>query len=132
MRFWQGMKRSSGCGKNSLARCLFLAVGILLSGCQSPWITCTIVNHQPAPVSLVQVSYPGGSFGVQTIAPNGSFRYRFHALSTDKVSVEFIDAAHADHTITGPELAEGQEGIFEIAIEPGNHVTWTPKLKQAR
>lgn len=126
------IKRSSGWPGVPLACCVFLAMSASLTGCQSPWITCTIANHETAPVSLVEVNYPGGSFGVQTIAPNGTFRYRFHALSTDKVSVEFTDAAHTDHTVTGPELAQGQEGVLGIAIESGNRVTWTPELKKAR
>ena len=134
MRFWQRMKLEHH-RRRMLAVpicCACLGFGSLLASCQSPWIACTIVNRQASPVSLVQVSYPGGSFGVQTIAPNATFRYRFHALSTDKLSVEFTDAAHTDHTVTGPELAQGQEGSLAIAIEPGNRVTWTPDLKRAK
>ena len=104
----------------------------LLAGCQSPWIRCTVVNHQAAPVSLVEVSYPGGSFGVQTIAPGATFQYRFHALGTDQVSIDFTDATHKSHTVKGPELQLGQEGTLGIAIEVDNRVTWTPSLKKAR
>lgn len=106
------------------------ALAVLAGGCQSPWITCTVVNHQAAPVSLVMVNYPGGTFGVQTIAAGGSYRYRFHALSTDKLNLDFTDAAHKDHTATGPKLEQGQEGTLEIAIEADNRVVWTPTLKK--
>lgn len=109
-----------------------LALGALLTGCQSPWIACTIVNQQATPVSLVQVSYPGGSFGVQTIAPGASFRYRFHALGTDTTSIDFTDAAHKSHTVKGPELQLGQEGTLAIEIQPDNRATWTPALKKVR
>jgi VCBS repeat-containing protein len=101
---------------------------MLLAGCQSPWIQCTIVNHEATPVSLVEVNYPGGSFGVQTIAAGGSYRYRFHALSTDRLSLDFTDAARQNHTVTGPELQQGQEGSLQIEIDAGNHVSWTPTL----
>ncbi|MFP5226832.1 MAG: hypothetical protein ACLGXA_04335 [Acidobacteriota bacterium] len=122
---WPKVRRAAGYG---VALCLI----VLLAGCQSPWIACTIVNHQTTPVSLVEVSYPGGSFGVQAIAPGASFRYRFHALGTDGTSIDFTDAAHKNHTVKGPELQLGQEGTLQIAIEADSHVTWTPQLRKAK
>lgn len=115
------MKRKSGW----IATCGLL---MLMAGCQSPWIQCTIVNHEATPVSLVEVNYPGGSFGVQTIAAGGSFHYRFHSLGTDTLSMDFTDAARANHTATGPELQQRQEGTLRIEIEAGNQVRWTPRL----
>ncbi len=106
-----------------------IAIQLLVVGCRSPWIQCTIVNHQTAPVSLVEVNYPGGSFGVQTIAAGASYRYRFHSLGTETVSIDFTDAARHNHTVAGPELKLGQEGSLGIEIQPGNQVAWTPNLK---
>lgn len=114
----------------------FMCAGSLLAGlatgCHSPWIRCTIVNDQATPVALVQVSYPGGTFGVQTIAPGGSFHYRFRDLGDDQASVDFTDVAHHDHSVKGPQLKEGQEGTLRIAIEPNNRVQWTPVLTTRR
>lgn len=104
----------------------------LLTGCRSPWVQCTIVNHEATPVSLVEVNYPGGSFGVQTIAAGGSYHYRFHALSTDTLSLSFTDAGRKIHNATGPELKQGQEGSLGIDIQADNRVTWTPALTVAR
>lgn len=126
MILWSRMRRAHRWRANECGAALVVLA--LLAGCQSPWITCTIVNHQPTPVSLVEVSYPGGSFGIQTIAPGGSFHYRFHALGTDATSIDFTDAAHKNHTIKGPELQLGQEGTLRIEIQPDNQVTWTPAL----
>ena len=106
------------------AACALLAT----AGCHSPWIQCTITNEQPTPVSLVQVAYPGGSFGVQTIAPGGSVHYRFRDLSDETVSIEFTDEAHHDHTVKGPRLRQGQQGTLRIVIEPDNRVNWEPAL----
>lgn len=108
--------------------CAALAAGLLLAGCHSPWIQCTITNHQSAPISLVEVDYPGGTFGVQTIPAGTSFRYRFRNLSTDHVTIDFTDAAHRDHKATGPELEQGQEGALRIDIQPDNRVSWSPSL----
>lgn len=107
------------------------ALGVLC-GCHSPWVQSTVVNQQDVPVKLVEVSYPGGSFGVQTIAAHGSYQYRFRILATDRMSVEFTDAAGHDHTVKGPELQQGQEGRLEIEIARGNTVRWEPDLTVRR
>jgi hypothetical protein len=91
-----------------------------------------IVNQQATPVSLVQVSYPGGTFGVQTIGAGASFHYRFRDLSDDAASLDFTDAAHHDHKAKGPQLKQGQEGTLRIAIEPNSRVQWTPVLTERR
>jgi VCBS repeat-containing protein len=107
-----------------------IAAGAVLAsllGCRSPWIQCTIVNHESTPVSLVEVSYPGGSFGVQTIAAGGNYHYRFHSLGTDAASLDFTDAARQSHSVKGPELKQNQEGSLQIDILGGNQVTWTVK-----
>jgi VCBS repeat-containing protein len=105
---------------------------LMVAGCRSPWIQCTIVNHEAAPVSLVEVNYPGGSFGVQTIAAGASYHYRFHSLSTDTVSLSFTDTARQSHTVTGPELKQNQEGSLSIDIQAANQVRWTPALTDRR
>ncbi len=115
-------------GRSPFFGCGALAALVLLSGCHSPWIQCTVVNGQTTPVSLVEVNYPGGSFGVQSIAAGGSYHYRFRNLSSEQVSIDFADAAHHNHTVKGPELESGQEGILRIEIEPDNRVIWTPVL----
>jgi hypothetical protein len=95
-------------------------------------VQCTIVNHEARPVSLVEVNYPGGSFGVQTIAAGASYRYRFHALSTGTMSLSFTDADRKTHNATGPELKQNQEGTLGIDIQADNRVTWTPALTMRR
>lgn len=115
-------------GRSIAACCAALAVLVLLSGCHSPWIQCTVVNHEDTPVSLVEVNYPGGSFGVQSIAAGASYHYRFRNLASEAVSLDFTDAARHNHTVKGPELQQGQEGTLRIEIEPGGHVVWTPAL----
>jgi hypothetical protein len=122
-------------GKNVAVLRALCTAGALLAlpvGCHSPWIRCTIVNEQATPVSLVQMSYPGGTFGVQTIVPGGSFHYRFRDLADDQASLDFTDAAHRDHKLKGPQLQQGQEGTLRITIEPNNQVQWTPELTKQR
>jgi hypothetical protein len=115
-------------GRSLFFACLPLAALLLLSGCHSPWIQCTIVNRQTAPVSLVEVNYPGGTFGIQTIAAGASYHYRFRNLSSEQVTLDFTDVAHHDHTAKGPQLLDGQQGTLRIEILPDNKVAWSPNL----
>jgi hypothetical protein len=105
-----------------------LAAALLLAGCQSPWVQATVTNDQDTPINLVEVNYPGGSFGIQNIAPHATFHYRFHILLNDKVEVDFTDATRHNHTVKGPQLDQGEAGTLGIAIEPNNTVLWTPAL----
>src|ERR1700689_2870624 len=105
---------------------------LLLSGCHSPRISCTIVNHESAPVSLVEVNYPGGSFGVQTIAAGAGDYSRVHALGNDTPNIDFTGAARQSHTVSGPELKLNDEGWLAIEILDGNKVRWTPVLTMRR
>lgn len=104
------------------------AVLFLLAGCRSPWVQTTVVNQQDTPIKLVEVDYPGGSFGVQTIAPHASFHYRFHILANEAVKIGFTDAANHAHNASGPELHQGEEGSLAIDIEPDSKVAWQVHL----
>ena len=109
------------------AFCAVLAAAFI-TGCQSPWVQASVINHSNAPVNLVEVDYPGGSFGVQTIAPHSTFRYRFHILLDDQVTISFTDATGHNHKAKGPGLRQGEEGTLRIEIAPGNTVSWTSSL----
>lgn len=109
-----------------------LAAALLLSGCQSPWVQATVTNNQDTPINLVEVNYPGGSFGIQNIAPHATFHYRFHILANDKVEVDFTDSTGHNHAVKGPELDQGEEGALGIDIGLQNKVVWSTKLSRRK
>lgn len=112
---------------------LSAAAGLpVLQGCQSPWVQATIVNDEETSVNLVEVNYPGGSFGIQSIAALASFHYRFHILSDDKVELDFTDAAGHSSAVKGPELDQGEEGTLRMEIQPGDKVDWSTSLKRRK
>lgn len=115
-------------GRFLFSVCAPVAALLLLAGCHSPWIQCTIVNRQATPVSLVQVNYPGGTFGIQSIAAGASYHYRFRNLASEQVTLDFTDAGYHNHTAKGPQLLEGQQGTLRIEILPENKVAWSPNL----
>jgi hypothetical protein len=123
------MRNSKGALLRSLAA---LAALMAVSGCKSAWVQATVANDEDTPVNLVEVNYPGGSFGVQNIAPHSSFHYRFHILTDDKVEVEFTDAAGHSQDVKGPEMKQGEEGTLRIDIQAGNKVVWSTNLKRPR
>jgi hypothetical protein len=107
---------------------LFIALILVVVGCRSPWVQATIVNDLDTPVNVVEVTYPGGAFGTQSIPAHGTFQYRFHILTNDVVGIDFSDAAGHDHTQKGPALRQGEAGTLRIEIEPDGKVVWTPDL----
>lgn len=108
------------------------ATAALLTGCRSAWIHTSIVNRQSQPVNLVIVNYPGGTFGVQSIAPHATFHYKFHLLGDGKLTLSFTDAVYHDRKSTGPQVRKGDAGTLTIDIEPGDKVEWEPHLAQLR
>jgi hypothetical protein len=109
--------------------CAGLAASLLLSGCQSPWVQATVVNDEDSPVNLVEVNYPGGSFGVQSIAPHSAFHYRFHILADGPVEIDFTGAGGHTQAIKGPQLNQEEEGTLQIDIQAGDKVAWSPNLQ---
>jgi hypothetical protein len=103
-----------------------------LCGCKSAWVQATVVNNEDTPVNLVEVNYPGGSFGVQNIAPHSTFQYRFHILADDRVDMDFTDAAGHSVDVKGPELDQGEEGTLRIDIQAGDKVIWSTHLTRRR
>lgn len=111
-----------------LFTCALALLPILLTGCRSAWVQATVINHQSTPVRLVEVDYPGGSFGVQTIAAHATYRYRFHILADDKIALSWDDAAGKHHKSTGPAMQQGESGSLRIDINPDGQVSWNPTL----
>ncbi len=114
--------------RQATAGTAILALLTLCAGCRSPWVQATVANRQNTPVQLVEVDYPGGTFGVQTIAAHASYHYRFHILDSGSITLDFTDSANHSHTSKGPEVRPGQQGTLRIDIEPDGKVTWQPSL----
>jgi len=115
-----------------VSKCLLRVVPMVLaaaafgvSGCHSAYVNATVSNRTTAPISLVQVEYPSASFGTQTIAPGGEFKYRFKVLGSGPMKITWTDAAEHEHKATGPTLNEGAEGALGIVVA-SDGVHWQP------
>lgn len=112
-----------------LAAASFVSTVFLLTGCHSHYIQATVTNHSGADVNVIQVEYPGATFGTQSIANGGNFRYRFKLLGSGDLKITWTDASRHDHTIKGPHLNEGQEGTLVIDFPSQTQATFQPSLR---
>ena len=105
-----------------------VAASVLMCvGCHSSYVEATLQNHTAQPISLVELDYPSASFGVQSLAPNAEYHYRFMILGSGNVKFLYTDAKETEHTASGPARAEGDEGTLIVALTSAG-VTWAPAL----
>lgn len=103
-------------------------------GCHSPFVDAVVHNRTSQPVSLLELDYPSASFGTQTLAPGADFHYKFKVLGSGVTKLSWSDPSDpSDPSQTtlqasGPELKEGDEGTFDVTLEPAG-VEWTAHFK---
>jgi hypothetical protein len=109
-----------------LAACLIFVLN--LAACHSYHIDATIENRTGAPIQLLEVDYPNASFGADSLASGATFHYRFQVRGSGPLNVEYTPANGRQIQITGPALAERQQGQLEIVLMPGGKAEFHPQL----
>lgn len=113
-----------------LTRCSLAALTLAtLTGCHSHLISIDVYNATSQPVSLIEVDYPSASFGVDSLAAGATYHYRFKILGSGPVKLLWTDPTQHNHTATGPNLTEGQEGTLSATID-GPTATWQSSLRK--
>ncbi len=97
------------------------------TGCQPHQIDATIENRTGGPIQLLEVDYPYASFGANSLASGANFRYKFTVIGSGALTVEYTAKGHQAH-ITGPSLAEHQQGRLQIILLPGAKAQFVPEL----
>jgi hypothetical protein len=100
----------------------------LISACHSYHIDATIENRTGAPIQLLEADYPSASFGIDSLAQDASFHYRFQVRGSGPLKVSYTAANGQTVQISGPILAERQQGTLEIVLEPGGKAEFHPQL----
>src|ERR1700691_5368344 len=95
--------------KNPSIAIVLFAV-LLFSACHSYHIDATIENRTGAPIQLLEVDYPSATFGADSLAADGSFHYRFQVRGSGQLKVSYTAANGQTVQISGPALAERQQG----------------------
>lgn len=119
------MRRTSIAGVFAV---LLMFFSFLPTGCRSAYVASTVTNNSGSPVTLIEVEYPSASFGVGSLTAGSRFPYRFKVQGSGEIKIQFNDAIGKQHTATGPELQEGQQGTLTISIGPDYEVSWQPSL----
>jgi hypothetical protein len=107
----------------------FLSLVLLAAtACHSYHIDTTIENRSGAPIQLIEVDYPEASFGVDSLANGAIFHYRFQVRGSGPLKLSYTATDGKQVHITGPTLAERQQGQLEIVLLPGGKADFLPRL----
>jgi hypothetical protein len=105
-----------------------LLSAFFFSACHSYHVDATIENRTGAPIQLLEADYPSASFGIDKLAPDAKFQYRFQVRGSGPLKVSYTAPNGQSVQISGPTLAEGQQGTLEIDLEPGGKAEFHPQL----
>jgi hypothetical protein len=103
---------------------------MLAVGCHSYHVETTVENRTGAAIKLLEVDYPSASFGTDDLANGADYHYRIQLRGSGPLKVQYTegDLQGQSVQITGPTLAERQEGKLEIVLLPGGNVEFHPHL----
>jgi len=104
---------------------------LAVAACRSPHVEVTVENQTGAEVRLLEVDYPNASFGVDSLAPGGIYRYRIQVIGQGSVKVQYTDPGNHQPQMTGPTLQEGDRGLLDIVLMPGGKAEWHPQIVQS-
>jgi hypothetical protein len=105
-----------------------LLCAFFFSACHSYHIDATIENRTGAPIQLLEVDYPSATFGADSLAVDAIFHYRFQVRGSGQLKVSYTAANGQTVQISGPALAERQQGTLDIVLEPGGKAEFLPQL----
>jgi hypothetical protein len=112
-----------------ITRCLAVAALATLAGCHSYHIDAVVENRTGGAVKLLEVDYPNASFGIDAIAAGADFHYRFQIQGSGPLKVQYTLPDEKTASVTGPTVAQGQEGRLQIVLLPDAKVEFQPDFK---
>lgn len=101
---------------------------LLAAGCHSYHIETTIENHTGAAIKLLEVDYPDASFGADAVAAGADFHYRIQIQGSGPLKITYSTPERKQIQITGPDLAQRQQGRLEIVLLPNGKAEFHPEL----
>ena len=101
---------------------------VMIAGCRSHHVEITVENRTGAAIQLIEVDYPSASFGADALASEGRLSYSIQVRGTGPVKVQYKASSGAQQQISGPSLAERDEGLLEIVLLPNGKASFTPQI----
>jgi hypothetical protein len=109
-----------------------LGVAVLSStGCHSAHVEVAVENRTGAAIRLLEVDYPNASFGSDSLAAAATFHYRIQVQGNGPVKVQYTAGDGKQSQVSGPNLAERQEGALQIVLLPGGKAEFHPHVSTA-
>ena len=125
MRAWQG-------APGWILLALLLPVLVWAAGCHSYHIETTVENRTGETIQLLEVDYPSASFGSDRLAAGAELHYRIQLRGSGPLKVEYTASGGRQMQMTGPVLAEPQEGRLRIVLLAGGKAEFLPQLTPPR
>lgn len=110
-----------------LAAALLTAI-VGIAGCRSAHIEVTVENRTGAEVQLLEVDYPSASFGVGSLMSGQDYHYRIQVRGSGALKVQYTVPGGHKEQITGPALAEHQQGRLTVTLLPEGKAEFHPAL----
>jgi hypothetical protein len=111
---------------------LTVSVAAVAAGCHSYHVETTIENRTGEPIQLLEVDYPSASYGADSLAAGADFHYRIQIEGKGQLKVLYTTSEGKPVQITGPALAEGEEGRLEVVLLPNGKAEFRPELSAVR
>jgi hypothetical protein len=107
-----------------------LPLATLAGGCHSYHVETKVENRTGALVQLLEVDYPSASFGTGRLTAGAEYHYRIQLRGSGPLKVQYTqgDLQGKVVQITGPTLAERQEGTLTIVLLPEGKAEFHPDL----
>jgi hypothetical protein len=105
------------------------ALALFPAGCKSYRIDVRVENRTGQALNLVEVDYPSASFGMDTLADGTVYPYHLQVRGSGPVKVQYTETkTNQVRQMTGPELAEHEEGTLTIVLLPEGKADFQPRL----
>lgn len=98
---------------------LALAGLFVLAGCATSDVSVHVKNVGTTPLQKIEVTYPGGSFGIADLQPGKSFHYTLKPTGPGNMEISWPQKDGKPSKNTGPKLDKDFSGtvLFEIGEE---------------
>ena len=105
-----------------------LTASLVETGCRSAHVDVSVENQTGEAIRLLEVSYPSASFGANSLAAGATLHNRIQLRGDGPIKVTFVGARDQSAEITGPVLAEKQNGKLQTILRSGGKADFHPDL----
>lgn len=114
--------------RSGILAAIVLPAALMAAGCHSYHVETTVENRTGGAIQLLEVDYPSASYGADKLLAGGVFHYRIQLRGSGPLKVQYTASDGRPVEISGPTLAERQQGSLEIVLLPDGKAEFHPRL----